>query len=261
MRSYSVLQVEFRLPVRVVGVALRGRGVDDRRGWAWSGRARRRTSGRTARSSLPSVDSTGSCTGSKQFITCCNSLVVGVRLRSYVQRRLERRDEAVQRRRLGGGGRRLGHAEELLVGLFEAVRRTVADRRVIAALARGEGPAGLVAGLQIVGEAGSRHTVADAEIAEEMIERPVLEHQHDEMVEEQFRHGIPIRRQGGQAEDVTRGAHVPCIVNGFSILPLKIHRLGATFNCCALHGSRQSSFEAEKILEIRVQLSASAYPA
>ena len=29
------------------------------------------------------VDSTGSCTGSKQFIACCNSLFVGVRLRSY----------------------------------------------------------------------------------------------------------------------------------------------------------------------------------
>src|SRR6267154_654545 len=31
-----------------------------------------------------SVDSTGSWTGSKQFITCCNSLVVGERLRSYL---------------------------------------------------------------------------------------------------------------------------------------------------------------------------------
>ena len=100
--------------------------------------------------------------------------------------------EAVQWRRLGGDGRgRLGLAEQLLVGLLQAVRRTLADGGVVAALARRKRLAVAVSRLQVIGCSALGQSVALAQITKQMVERTVLQHEHDKMFKQQFCHGTP----------------------------------------------------------------------
>jgi hypothetical protein len=75
------------------------------------------------------------------------------------------------------------------IGLLQAVG-PLTNSDVVAATLRIKGSGRLVEGFSVVRRTDPRKSLAGAEVSEQVIERAILEHEHNKVVEEQLGHDL-----------------------------------------------------------------------